>query len=217
MDQDVQGKPIHMNKTRPRRMSRSSRLRFFNASRSASGPSMMSRLRNQSHVAQRRAQDGHSQRRAQQLSCLQRRQDDGRVAQRSGAEHHLEGPCRGCRSELYLESLFSLFLLNSGVGLVAPQARVAHPAAPLLYFYQGPELVSPVVAGPPVSRMIHHILHILETTPLLCFFEGLLHVRIHGLEQRLVCFSDSLAVEEGAKVQEIRTVEHQTLVAEEEF
>jgi len=102
MDQDVQGKPIHMNKTRPRRMSRSSRLRFFNASRSASGPSMMSRLRNQSHVAQRRAQDGHSQRRAQQLSCLQRRQDDGRVAQRSGVEHRLEGPRHGCRLELYL-------------------------------------------------------------------------------------------------------------------
>jgi len=77
--------------------------------------------------------------------------------------------------------------------------------------------VPPDMAGASVSRLVHHILHILQTTLLLCFLEGLLDVRVLGLEQRLVWLPRPLAVEEGAKAQEIRTVEHQALVAEEEL
>eukprot|EP00445_Apocalathium_hangoei_P044577 CAMPEP_0203982996 /NCGR_PEP_ID=MMETSP0360-20130528/3481_1 /ASSEMBLY_ACC=CAM_ASM_000342 /TAXON_ID=268821 /ORGANISM="Scrippsiella Hangoei, Strain SHTV-5" /LENGTH=55 /DNA_ID=CAMNT_0050921847 /DNA_START=118 /DNA_END=281 /DNA_ORIENTATION=- len=55
-----------------------------------------------------------------------------------------------------------------------------------------------------MSRLIHHVFHIHKTALLLGDLEGLLDERVLRLEQRLSWVPRPLAVEEGAKVQEIR-------------
>mmetsp|Transcript_115888 Transcript_115888/g.374113 ORF Transcript_115888/g.374113 Transcript_115888/m.374113 type:complete len:215 (-) Transcript_115888:28-672(-) len=175
------------------------------------------RPRNRSHAERRRERDEHCRRRARRPSCPRRRQDVGRVALHSGVEQRLEGLRRGGPQQLHQKSLLPFLLLDSGVGLVPSQARVAHPASSLFYFYQRAKLVPPVVTGAAVPRLVHHVLHVLQSALLLSLLERLLHVRVLHFEQGLIGPPRPQAVEEAPKAQEICAVQHQTFVAEEEF
>jgi len=107
IDQDVQGKPIHKKRTRPRRMSRSNRLRFLSTSKSASGPSMMSQASQsipcRATARARRALPEKSS--TTFLPSKAARRQPGGAAKRRGTSYRGTGP-RLPRGAVLVESLF---------------------------------------------------------------------------------------------------------------